>query len=279
MQFVTTRWPEMVLQRQYLSFAASILFQTVEIKLYPRQYKLEYLLTCQPLCVQLAQLSDQCHCCSLCGSWRVPAGRCYQPLHLHWYSPHWLSRGLALVMGSSGNPNPHYSPHYSKLHNGDLFPGLNPFPRQIRQTFVHMVRHIYMCAHMRVSTHARIGILKCTLCPCWPLFIPAGSHSQIPGLVIRCPWLFVSSFMLKHKGRFLLVHLLYAFNLSSPSTLPLISQCHIFFHHITHYSFFYEKLCVKMFEAPCCVILWSGKFPGEATKGQQWLLLFVCLLV
>lgn len=35
----------------------------------------------------------------------------------------------ALAMGSSGNPNPHYRPHYSVLHNGDLFPGFNPFPR------------------------------------------------------------------------------------------------------------------------------------------------------
>lgn len=39
----------------------------------------------------------------------------------------------AQLWPGSGNPNPYYLPHYSKLHNGDLFPGFKHPPTPLPQ--------------------------------------------------------------------------------------------------------------------------------------------------
>lgn len=46
-----------------------------------------------------------------------------------------------LIMGSSGNSNPHYLLHYSLLHNGDLFPGFDSFSTLKAHT------HSFGCTH------------------------------------------------------------------------------------------------------------------------------------
>lgn len=167
----------------------------------------------------------QGHFYSLCGSLRQTAVHCYldqAPLSslipttppLLSQSPGSLgpSRG-ALVMGSSGNPNPHYRPHYSMLHNGDLFLAFTPSPDKTR-TQTHTHRH----------TH----ILECTS---WPrpslsFFLQALSLS----LSGPRPWwsgvlqVFVCSFVLEYKGRL------------SPST-SLFFCCCFFLIHPLHSPF------------------------------------------
>lgn len=109
--------------------------------------------------------------------------------------------------GQLRKPKPSLQPSLLRAAQWGPVPWLEPLP-QINQA------DICACGWAHTHTHRRIGILKCTLCPRRPLFIPAGSHSQIPGLAIRCPWLFVGSFMPEHKDRFslcvsstLLIHL------------------------------------------------------------------------
>lgn len=59
-----------------------------------------------------------------------------------------LSCGLsgspeAQLWPSSGNLNPYYLPHYSKLHNGDLFPGFDP-PNHPSPDKTRMCRDIHI---------------------------------------------------------------------------------------------------------------------------------------
>lgn len=130
----------------------------------------------------LSCIMIQCQFCSLCGSLRVTAVQCYQLLYLHWYPPpllwaHRFSRGTsrgALVMHSSGNPNPHYRPHYSVLHNRSLFSGFKPFP------LFKTHRHIYSNAP---HTHVRLGLYSYRLSFCGPMPWWSGVHVSLSALL------------------------------------------------------------------------------------------------
>lgn len=85
----------------------------------------------------------------------------------------------ALVMHSSGNPNPHYRPHYSVLHNRDLFSGFNPFP-QIKHTDICKDTHIYSIAP---HTHVRLPLYSCRLSFCGPKPWWSGVHASLSALL------------------------------------------------------------------------------------------------
>lgn len=96
--------------------------------------------------------------------------------YLHWCWPPFLcspaplslsgpSHG-ALIMGGSGNPNPHYLPHYSLQHKGDLFSGLDSFSGVIPI-------HIHMETH-KTQMHLMPSSVS--------LFLPCDSFSLVRGL-------------------------------------------------------------------------------------------------
>lgn len=86
--------------------------------------------------------------------------RC-QPLS-HSFSYRLSDSPEAQLWPSSGNPNPYYLPHYSKLHNGDLFPSFDPRLLHIKPPCADI--HIY-------SKHPTFS----SVC----LFIPAASLSDV----------------------------------------------------------------------------------------------------
>ena len=154
---------------------------------------------------------------SLCGSLRLTAIGCYQdqaPLSplipnsppLPSQSPGSLQPGRgARLMGSSGNPNPHYLPHYSSLYNGNLFLGFHPFARE--NTSAHTDTHTHTHTHTHTCPNAPHALVRLFL------FLRALSLSLwSKTLVIRCLLFFVCAFVLGDKDR-----------LSPPSSLFFLS--------------------------------------------------------
>lgn len=165
--------------------------------------------------------TPQRHFYSLCGSLRVTAALCYQPT-LSSLIPTAPPRGSAalsrpshgaLVMCSSGNPNPHYCAHYFMLHKGDLFPGIHPLT-QIK------------CGSVCTDTHA--PRLKCTSCLSrLSRSIPAGSLSLCSkASAIRCLRFFVCFFVLEYKGRVSLSIHRFSF-IISPHSHCVLSLFHV----------------------------------------------------
>lgn len=84
----------------------------------------------------------------------------------------------------SGNPNPCYLPHYSKLHNGDLFPGFDLRLLHIKPPCAETYTYIQCTPRSRLSASLSPPVL----------FL----MSRV--LVIRCQQVFVCSSVPEHKG-------------------------------------------------------------------------------
>lgn len=190
------------------------------------------------------------------------------------------ARPFCTCNGQLWKPKPSLQPSLLRAVQWGPVPWLEPLP-QINQADTH--------THTRTYTQMHLMPLSVSL------FIPAGSLSLIQGLVIGCPWLFVSSFILEHKGRFLLLRL-FSFK------IYLHSPCRLWLHHVAflfvpHHSLFscYDMQCVKMlhFQALCLVMrhLVSSLYsPPRGSSdcccqclwklvSKSWTLTFLCVRV